>query len=33
MWGAMRKKVGSCIEYFVRILDNYVIMRQYVQCS
>jgi len=32
MWGAMCKKVGSCIEDFVQILDNYVIMRQYVQC-
>jgi len=33
MWGAIYKNVGSCIEDFVQILDNYVIMKQYVQCS
>jgi len=32
MWGTICKKVGSYIGDFVQILDNYVIMRQYVQC-
>jgi len=27
MWEAMCKKVRSCIEDFLQILDNYVIMR------